>query len=438
MAPGREQVADMDVHTVTSTADEHACINPGPRSAAECSPTQERKMYIPSEQKSYGSEPKDYNPEHNYIPPHVHIPDPSGGSPTASETKPGSAEVDCVTEEPIDLCVMESPTDKEDEPLDLSLPKLIVGTGEVIEAGTYLILDSLPEPDIEELNLSQEIVEEVVQNGELRDDANTGGEGNVTPKTPVQDELDQAEEVPWGDEQESEDQARPSIYDPEPGTAPWDEPPEEEASVGASSVSTARIRRLVKDEGVTLGSPPKWSLKNRGFSIQILHDGLLSEWPRMDTKCSVVGKQLSVKKWIRHIEGGTLHFRGHMTVIMFKGLHECQTPDQLNRILLDIVTKVRAATGDETRIFFSDMPPAEEKVLGIRIQQFNNMLEQVIQSFRIKNNGIQRVFLAEMSQYFKQKRASKKYLTVGGQFTRLGCIHYRARLFKEVGITSYD
>ena len=318
-----------------------------------------------------------------------------------------------------DALVMECTlTGKEDEPLDLSLPRR---SARLTEPGCeeppplelldtdFITLDAYPPiaaPD--QLNLE---------------------EGEIEPA--------------W---EEVEDGATSSL-DCDTSDAPWEVDRRMEELLGKPKPGDPRPLQVIKEikrEGITLAPPPDWMLKRRGYSGHILHDGMLEQWSTKDVKFGITQKgEMSISRWVRVLESGEIIFRGHLVVVCLKALAEFETDGQIKNAIAKLSKAIRAAAGVGTRIFICDkLIYPDRKVLGIRATRYNQMLFEALRSVRVTHK-LSKVHFVGMSKYFTDdtvlgSNKVKEHLTPEGRLTPLGCIHYRAHLIRELGLAPYN
>ena len=233
------------------------------------------------------------------------------------------------------------------------------------------------------------------------------------------------------------------------GDAPWeiDDPNE-----GYSELPLSKIISEIKSNGPYLEPPPAWMMNRRFTSLQIIHDGILQEWPQ-DVKCNVKYIPGPVKNWIRHLRAGLIRIRGHSIVLVSRGLHNSTAAPHLKNTLSALVRAARSATRTEVRqivrVYVTDaLPSWTRKVVGPTPELFNVILHQALRGLPITHQ-IEKVFEVSLYHYFAREakpssRGSaprplpiQKYVRPDGVLTKLGCLHFRAHLFREIGLTRY-
>ena len=198
------------------------------------------------------------------------------------------------------------------------------------------------------------------------------------------------------------------------------------------------LYQALKKEGIQAHLDiPTWMTKPRGYSLQILHDGTLNQWPQTDRKCSVIGRDISLKQWIRMLRAGEFRLRGHSVVLAFTQFKEKDSVCQLKNMIALVIRAIRAVKEYSRVYIVEDLPVRVNPVLGLRVHRYNQILAQALKSLRITHD-LEKVFLIEMADYFTDSFPwTKNHLLDNGSLTRTGCIHYRANLMREVGLQSY-
>ena len=79
----------------------------------------------------------------------------------------------------------------------------------------------------------------------------------------------------------------------------------------------AQAHLAVQKEGMAY-KLPAWRTKNRGFSLHILHDGLLRHWSQAEKKCALTEAIGSIKDWSNRLRSRKLHLQGHSVVVVLK------------------------------------------------------------------------------------------------------------------------
>ena len=314
----------------------------------------------------------------------------------------------------------------DDEPLDLSIPKVKSVTAGIIPlprqtdqvAGeVFITLDSY---QAEENGTASDTLSQV---GDITDQAAWGISAESAQQASSCPDYS-TEDAPWETDSPSQDSSysrRPG--DPDPG----------------------RVVRAVRAEGVMLVPPPNWMLKRRGYSAHILNDGDLQLWSENDKKyCVSTRGEMSIKNWVRTLKGGEILIRGHSVVVYLKTLSSFETEGQVKNAVASLVRAIRAVKQEEVRVFISDrIVPIESRVLGLRTTKFNDLLFQCVRSLRISHN-LSKVYYAGMAKYFDEKdvpakeRRNHKYLLEQGKLSQLGCIQFRAQLNRELGFAPFN
>ena len=161
----------------------------------------------------------------------------------------------------------------------------------------------------------------------------------------------------------------------------------------AAALEAAQIKHAIRVEGIRY-RVSEWKLKNRGVSLHILHDGLLRNWPD-DKKCVVTEASSSLKVWGDKIRSAQVRLCGHTVIVVLQGLREVTVPSILKNKISNFVHAAWSAR-HQIRVYFADALPS----VG-------------------------------------HKRVIREKFIEHDRLTRLGCLHYRANLFREVGLTSY-
>ena len=213
----------------------------------------------------------------------------------------------------------------------------------------------------------------------------------------------------------------------------------------------AAARELRRQGGSKLKSPPAWMQKRRGFSGTIIHDGDLTEWSRVEAKFAVIHhKEPTVKNWTRYIKSGHIRFRGRKVILCLRLLKNYASVSQLKNALSSLGHAIRQAAGQEQVIYVCDslIVKGADRGLMVKTTHYNQLLEEALRSIRISHK-MEKVFLVEMSRHFRQENLPRneepdkchqldRYVQLEGKLTKLGCMHYRAQLFKELGLASYN
>ena len=342
--------------------------------------------------------------------------------------------VDSDHQEPTNLIAIE-------QPLDLSLPRPANpirpsysnpifeereerSVEEILESG-YIVLDDLP-------------AQAEVEPGEIVMESDTEPmvEMNKTSPDAWSDCDTTADQPNWDD--------RVDLYPDD--DAPWNvavDPP------GVPyELSTMQIVGKVKSEGINHARDvPSWKTKARGYSLHIVHDGALINWPVLsDKKCGLLFERgTSVQQLCHTIRSGKVHFRGHTVVFWLKMLLTRTSEGPIRNALADLVRAVRSAMKEEVRVYISNQPQLQltHRGLGPRDKRFNKLLEDAVVGLDISHD-VPKVFIADMDQQFdeshlpKEEKRNDKYVNAQGSLTYLGCLHYRARLFRELGLAARD
>ena len=338
--------------------------------------------------------------------------------------------------------------DSTDQPLDLSLPK-----------GTPLPRDqrseqvhSDQEPDLHIMDMldsssDSRFVLDESQYITLDQYTREPGELSPTPDREVTPVTDDPAPLDWGPPDLSTAPGTPCRDEIDDSDAPWNGPPGFTPCQGDPyALSYSQLIAAIKSEGIKEHSLSSISVpRYRGVSLQILHDGPLQHWFPRDNKCLVIGKPgTPLRVWGREILMGNLRFRSPNVVLVLQALQEKQTKGQIQNTISTLVKNIRAAK-PEARIFVCDaLPVRAQRVLGLRAQAFNELLDQALRSLRITHgNKMEKVFGLQLARYFQDdvmlwgEYRAKKWVDDQGTLTKLGCFHFRAFLFQEMGLISF-
>ena len=304
------------------------------------------------------------------------------------------------------------------------------GTNDYFINGGYITLDRLPvepESQLEEGEICDEEEDPVSREEEELTDkgesglnlADTWGVGTV-PEPPIPE---------------------PVVIFRVEEAAPWDTLVDGKTKTNSTGLPRYLIVAKIKSEGPNLGPAlPEWMTRKRGYSLQILHDGVLDQWPDSDTKCALVSKKptVTLKSWMRCIRAAQIRFRGHTVLIWLSAFRDMTSTGQIKNALAAMTRAVRSAVGEERRVFICDfLIGRRENVLGLTTPCLNQMLREACDTLRITHH-VPKVFLAPMAEQFHQKFGNAdRYVQHDGQLTKLGCLQYRAQLFRELGFTAY-
>ena len=309
--------------------------------------------------------------------------------------------------------------DTEEHALDLSLPNRARQRehfGIVMESDTSPDREEEPEPEVQ-LGKDFIVIDQVPKES-----------------TPVQDELD----LSWGIPEEGELVSCPGS--PAPADAPWNISFSGGDVEPLPGLSAAQLVQRIVSEGIPQGELEEWMLKKRGYSLHVFHDGVLKNWPvARDTKCALVSREAdaTVQQWSRFVRSGELRLRGHSVVLMLETLRRFTTSGQLKNAIANLVRSIRAVAREERRVYVCNPLPtiSPERGLGMRLQKYNQLLQESIQALRVSHD-LSKVFFVDMGQYFQpSEQPLGEWLNLSGVLTKTACIHFRAHLFREVGIT---
>ena len=203
------------------------------------------------------------------------------------------------------------------------------------------------------------------------------------------------------------------------------------------ALEEAQVRHAIQTEGIAQHHKvSEWRKKNRGVSIHILHDGLLTEWPtEQDKKCVLTVGRGTLKQWSDKIRSAEIRIRGHSTVIVLEQLRELTATCALKNKISTLVRAIRSARPD-MRVYICDgIQTGHNHVLGLPPARHNQVLHDSLVNLHITHD-LHKVFYVGMSSHFPDI-ARQRQLAVPGQLTRLGCMHYRAHLFRELGLTKF-
>ena len=197
-------------------------------------------------------------------------------------------------------------------------------------------------------------------------------------------------------------------------------------------ISEVRAIKEIQEEGIKF-EVKRWKQKNRGISLHLLHDGLLRNWTLKDTKCCLTEGGGAVKDWIRRLRAGNLRIRGHSVVVVFSEFRKVEIEGKLKNSIAALSRAIRSVR-PSIRIFICDcIDVGHNRVLGKSLSAHNSMMERVMRGL-ISSHGLRKVWFLNLAPYFEPRE--DKY--VGQQrLTRLGCLHFRANLFREAGLSSY-
>ena len=327
----------------------------------------------------------------------------------------------------------------QDEPLDLRIPRTGSGENQTSTRCTASTDDQAIEQEPARSTESGSLEDVDPDASFITLDALSPAPGgkDMAEDTPIleEGELTESEEnvESWGDLPEVNTSQRSesrSVWDSEQEVHPWDLPME------VQEIQKKGIYSLLPDT-------PGWMTRVRGYSMHILHDGLLRAWPvKSDRKCCLEFRSLpSVSRWTDIIRAGKLVFRGHSIVVSLNSLRERETLGQLKNSISSLVRALRAAV-PEVRVYICNSLVGRHKVLGPRARTQNQRLVDAVDSLKI-SDSIRKVFVVDMAHRFDEsdipikERRNDQYLDIEGTtLTYLGCLWYRARLFEEMGLTT--
>ena len=197
------------------------------------------------------------------------------------------------------------------------------------------------------------------------------------------------------------------------------------------ALEQAQLRHAIEKEGAPLPDIAPWKQKYRGVSLHILHDGLLRNWPQ-DRKCCVTEARGSAREWADRIREAKIRLRGHSVVLALQTLQNTSVLSILRNQLSAIVRAIRAAKPG-IRIYFCETITLGNVSVNNPVHRHNELMFTALHNLHITND-LHKVFHVCMSPYFSR---GDSHLLHHDRLTRLGCLHYRANLFREVGLVSY-
>ena len=360
-------------------------------------------------------------------------------SPSAMEKLTANQE----TRETEDIAMGTPYSNEGDEPLDLRVRKtepesqfgqalgreIPDNNNTYFLGGGFITLDRYPARDASTTPKNEEETPIEVQKEELPS-------SGTTAATSEEGELTDSDSA-WGvvTTRQPRDNTPDSWVDA--SDAPWETTA---SSPDPENQPDSRIAQLIRREGATLAPAPSWMLKNRGYSVQILHDGLLLFWPNSsDQKCSLQYKNDSISEWAKFIKSGRLRFRGHCVALVLNKLRDIEFESQLKNNIAILVRAIRQVVSDpDYKIYICNtiIGLGRSRVLGIRDKLHNQKLDDALTSIRI-SHGLTKVFLADINSVYPIGLGSSTACLETGRLTSLGCIHYRACLFRELGLSPY-
>ena len=118
---------------------------------------------------------------------------------------------------------------------------------------------------------------------------------------------------------------------------------------------------------------------------------------------------MDIKNWVRQIRSGKIRFRGHSIVVDLRRFRIYESFNQIKNAVATVIRAIRNVKGDEVRIYICNAVPSRHKVLGLRVERFNDMLNDAIDSLRA-NRKLSKIFLADMyGQFVKTPGRNWKY-----------------------------
>ena len=198
------------------------------------------------------------------------------------------------------------------------------------------------------------------------------------------------------------------------------------------ALEAAQIRHAVLLEGVRFMPRREWQTKKRGVSLHILHDGLLRQWPS-DSKCCLTEGKGSLTEWGNKLRSGHLRLRGHSVVLVLQELRNHHVPCVIKNKIGALVRAIRAVK-HQVRIYICDgIRIGHSHVVGPSVSSHNSLLYTALLNLHITHD-LYKVFYVSMCPYFEP--GDGQYM-LHDKLTRLGCLHYRHNLFREIGLIKY-
>ena len=182
--------------------------------------------------------------------------------------------------------------------------------------------------------------------------------------------------------------------------APWGAPDQPDSACYA--LSTPGLVAAIRSEGIAAhqkNSSPEWIRRTRGYSLHLLHDGMLSNWPEQDNKCGVDMLPRRRTEWVPTIRGGGIFFRGHVVALALSSLRELEALTPLKNHISSLTRAIRAVKRQDTRVFICNTLVGRNRVLGLTDQKYNELLREAVLSIRVSHK-LTRVHVADVAQQF--------------------------------------
>ena len=292
-----------------------------------------------------------------------------------------------------------------------------------LDEASFITLDELSNTDGAEIGLENKRATQEVEDGEIANDDQRqmneiAEEWDPLPADAVPTVWDTDEDAPW---------ERPEARCPITKNEPY-------------ALSPAQLTNKVLSEGIQLKKLPDWKIKYRGYSLHVLHDGLLENWPGNDRKCSLTRRKSAISSWNDFLKSGHVILRGHTVVVVLEKLKNLEAVSQLKNAVASLVRAIRVVAREERRVFICNTLtlPKRDKVMGIKNGQHNAMLSDAVAGLKFSQN-LSKVFLADVNKEWeavvlRDPTKGERFFERDETLSKLGTLQYRACLFRELGL----
>ena len=261
-----------------------------------------------------------------------------------------------------------------------------------------------------------------------------GGDLFTVPQQDTVQELEEGEVV--DDVEEKVEVSDNIIICCQDSVSSWDSI--EDSGLDASS---ELIRQMAVDEILEHGMTytlPSWMRQTRPPALQLFSEEMLKRWPKVDKKCRVRCEEgWPISKWTQEVNMGHVSIIGHSTVLCLPRLKQMESMEPIKNKLGQLCRALRSIDPQGKIYICSNIPgPFGAPVLGARTLAHNQLLEMAVKGI---NANLFKVFYVDIARYFSRdgQTGIAEFFHNNTELNYLGCLRFRALLFREVGLTAY-